>query len=229
MTHQKLPLCLQPLKSKSKYANITPKKCHLPKNHVGRCSEFPFLEHLNKVHKSVAQKIKRDSTMTTGASWNSEEAGPNRIVRWAMLLDDETLLTYGLDMSKLKPGVVGKLRDKAADYDSCIKVAMKLAWLVYGMKNAPEPDPSTKAYLEFQFGKIEKEATCCIICKKQLDFNLFKLAKRGNARLETCHSNPRKHNADNLGLGHRECNIAQGNRTLEEFYSWIEGIMERRK
>ena len=37
------------------------------------------------------------------------------------------------------------------------------------------------------------------------------------------------HNSDNVGFGHRECNIAQGNKSLDEFYSWIEGINTRVK
>lgn len=75
---------------------------------------------MKNVSPSVANKIKRDPTMTTGAAWKSEDAGPNRILRWVMMLDDDELLKYGLDMSKLKPRVVAKLREKAADYDSCI-------------------------------------------------------------------------------------------------------------
>lgn len=43
--------------------------------------EFPFLAHLAKTHPAVAKKIIRDSVMTTGAAWKSEEAGPNRILR----------------------------------------------------------------------------------------------------------------------------------------------------
>jgi hypothetical protein len=51
--------------------------------------------------------------------------------------------------------------------------------------------------------------------------------KFGAAVIETCHKNPRVHNADNVGFAHRECNIAQGAKTLDEFYAWIEGILDR--
>ena len=78
------------------------------------------------------------ATMTTGAAWKSADAGPNRILRWVMLLDDEELLKYGINMAELKPGVIAKLREKAADYDSCALVAAKLTWLVYQMENAPD-------------------------------------------------------------------------------------------
>jgi hypothetical protein len=113
----------------------------------------------------VADKIRRDATMTTGAAWKSHDAGPNRILRWVMLLSDEELARYDLFISELRPGVVAKLREEEA--------------------------------------------------------------KRGKALIETCHKNPRIHNADNVSLAHRECNIAQGSKTLDEFYAWIEGILER--
>jgi len=32
---------------------------------------------------------------------------------------------------------------------------------------------------------------------------------------------------ENVGFGHRECNIAQGAKTLDEFYQWIEAILAR--
>lgn len=222
-----MEFCNKAITTRSQYADAAQHKCHCPKDHSGECSEFPFLEHLKSVAPSVANKIKRDATMTTGAAWKSEDAGPNRILRWVMMLDDIELLKYGLDMSKLKSGVTAKLREKAADYDSCILVAAKLTWLVYQMENSPIPPIDTREYLEKLFGEMKSNSTLCVICRLPLDFNLFKLAARGKAAIETCHKNPRIHNADNVGFGHRECNIAQGNKSLDEFYSWINGIINR--
>lgn len=219
--------CNKSIATRSQYAEVANHKCHCPKGHTGKCTEFPFLDHLKTVTPSVANKIKRDATMTTGAAWKSEDAGPNRILRWVMMLDDETLLKYGLDMSKLKPGVIAKLREKAADYDSCVLVAAKLTWLVYQMENTPTPPPHIQNYLEELFGKMKPNSTLCVICRLPLDFRLFELAARGKAAIETCHKNPRIHNSDNVGFGHRECNIAQGNKSIEEFYSWIDGITTR--
>jgi len=146
-----------------------------------------------------------------------------------MMLSDEELLDYGLDMSQLKPGIVSKLREKSADYDSCILVATKLTWLAYQMMNAPAPPQDIKEYLKELFGTMQMGSTLCEICKLPIDFNLFALAVRGKAEIETCHMNPRLHNPDNVGFGHRECNIAQGAKTLDEFYDWIEGILDRVK
>lgn len=219
--------CHKHITSKSQYADVAQHKCHLLEGHSSKCQEFPFLAHLKEVNKQVASKIQRDATMTTGAAWKSTDAGPNRILRWVMLLSDEELLNYGIDMSQLKPGVVAKLREKAADYDSCILVAAKLTWLVYQMKNAPEPPIDIKMYLENLFGELKQNSTVCVICKLPLDYNLFAEACRGKALIETCHKNPRLHNADNVGFGHRECNIAQGAKTLDEFYSWIRDILSR--
>lgn len=165
--------------------------------------------------------------MTTGAAWKSSEAGPNRIVRWAMLLSDEELRKVGIDIEKLQPQVVAKLRDKAATYDDCMEVAHKLAGLTYGMENAPEAPDDTRQYLDETVGFPEGGSTVCMICRLPLNFDLFAEARRGKAAVETAHSNPRSHNPENVGFAHRECNIAQGNKPLDEFYDWIADILRR--
>lgn len=71
-----------------------------------------------------------------------------------MLLPDEKLLEYGINMAALKPQVVAKLRDKAASYEKCIEVAKRLAWTAYQMPNSPEPDAFTQNYLEDHFGPM---------------------------------------------------------------------------
>jgi hypothetical protein len=219
-------LCHEIISSRSAYDSVQPKFCQLPKGHSGKHSEFHYLEHLRTIQKSVADKIKRDSTMTTGAAWKSAEAGPNRILRWVMLLSDSDLNRYNIQMDKLKPQVVAKLREKSATYDDCMAVAKKLTWLVYQMNEAPKPPQGIK-YLENYFGEIVLGSTTCIICKKELPFSLFSKAQRGKAEIETGHISPREHNAENVGFAHRECNIAQGNKTVLEFYDWIRGIIKR--
>lgn len=129
-------LCREIIPSRSAYDSIQPKFCQLPKGHAGKHSEFHYLDHLRTIQKSVADKIKRDSTMTTGAAWKSTEAGPNRILRWVMLLSDDDLTGFNIQMDKLKPQVVAKLREKAATYDDCMAVAKKLTWLIYQMNEA---------------------------------------------------------------------------------------------
>ena len=165
--------------------------------------------------------------MTTGASWKSDDAGPNRILRWVMLISDEDLMAFGIDMKQLKPQVIAKHREKAADYDTCIEVAKKLTWMAYQMPNAPKPSEDTRIYLEEHFGAIQPDTGTCLVCKAPLSFELFESAVRGKAAIETSHSNPRLHNAANVGFAHRECNIAQGGMTLEHFYNWIGGIIDR--
>ena len=222
-----IKLCNENLPSRSAYQSIQPRLCQLPMGHSGKHSEFHYLDHLRTVQKSVAEKIKRDSTMTTGAAWKSEEAGPNRILRWVMLLSDGELTRYNIRMEKLKPQVVAKLREKAATYDNCMSVAKKLTWLAYQMNGAPKPPEEVKEYLESHFGGMKPGSTTCIICREKLDFSLFSKARRGKAEIETGHISPREHNSDNVGFAHRECNIAQGNKTVSEFYKWIRGIVKR--
>jgi hypothetical protein len=223
----RIKLCLQEITGRSKYDRIQPRLCQREKGHAGRHDEFPYLRDLQADYPSVANKIKRDATMTTGAAWKSEEAGPNRILRWVMLLSDKDLLSFGINMNNLKPQVVAKLREKAASYKDCLDVAKKLTWLAHQMPDAPTPTVQTATYLEAFFGPMTPNSTTCLICRKSLSFNLFAKAARGKAEIETGHSNPRQHNAANVGFTHRECNIAQGAKTLTEFYNWIAEILER--
>lgn len=222
-----MELCKKTISSTSKYKDIAEKYCHHKRGHAGRCSEYPYLEGLKIIHKRVADKIVRDATMTTGAAWKSKDAGPNRILRWVMLLSDEELLRFDLDMRLMKPGVVAKLREKSATYQECMLVAVKLASLVYQMPDAPICPREIRDYLEEIFGVLIENSTTCIICKEPLSFTLFEVAQRGKAEIETAHSNPRTHSDENVGFAHRDCNIAQGNKTLNEFYAWIEGILVR--
>lgn len=222
-----IEFCLKPIESRSRFSSIANHRCFCEKGHSGKCLEYPYLRHLAKEYKKVAEKIKRDSTNTTGAAWASDDAGPNRILRWAMLLSDEELLAYDLDMSQLRSGVIAKLREKAATYEECMEVAMKLTWLVYQMPDAPIPPKEIKRYLEGIFGSMSPGITKCEVCLLPISFSLFSTAQRGKAAIETCHKNPRIHNADNVGFAHRECNIAQGAKTLDEFYEWVEGILGR--
>jgi hypothetical protein len=223
-----LKLCLNRIASSSKYDSIQPRLCQCATGHPGRHDEFPFLRDLFKTNPSVANKIRRDSVMTTGAAWKSADAGPNRILRWVMLLSDSQLLKFGINMQQLKPQVIAKLRDKASTYDDCMGVARKLTWLTYQMDNAPNISPETKAYLEsFGMQFSTSQTTKCLVCRDRLSFESFSRAQRGKAEIETGHSNPRLHNSDNVGFIHRECNIAQGAKTLDEFYGWIKTILKR--
>ena len=222
-----MDLCKRDLPVRGKYKDLAEKKCYRIAGHNGACSEFHYIEDLKKNHPRVANKIIRDATKTTGAAWKSSDSGPNRIDRWVMLQSDEVLANYGLDMKALKPSVVAKLREKAATYEDCMEVAGKLTWLAYQMPNAPACPQSKREYLEARFGEMAAGSTTCIVCKEPLNFALFEKAQRGKAEIETAHRNPRQHNEENVGFAHRECNIAQGNRTLEEFYQWAEGILNR--
>src|SRR3990172_11525733 len=151
-------------RANSKYDPPNLHRCFREERHDGSCEEFPFLNHLREVAPRVRDKVIRDATKTTGASWKSEDAGPNRISRWTMLLSDAELAKLGVNMKALKPWVVAKLRDKGAKYDDCMDAARKLAWLVYGMQNAPKPDDYTKRYLENHFGPIVRGSSPCLIC-----------------------------------------------------------------
>ncbi len=224
-----MKLCGKPLRNRanSKFDPPDLHRCFREEGHSGKCEEFPYLRHLATCSPKVAKKIMRDSTKTTGAAWKSDDAGPNRISRWVMLLSDQELKALGIKMDMLKPIVVSKLRDKAATYDQCMNVAMSLTYSTYGMARAPAPTPEIKSYLESFFGPIVVGSTVCLVCKAPLDYADFALARRGKAELETAHSSPRSHTAKNVGFAHRLCNIAQGDRSVKEFYAWIKTILQR--
>ena len=222
-----LQFCGKSIPTRSKYSPEGLHRCYKVTGHTGDCEEYPYLAHLKEVAPKVANKIVRDSIMTTGASWKSKDAGPNRIRRWVMLLPDEELMKLGIDMSGLSPIIVAKLREKAARYEDCMECAQKLTWLAYGMLNAPRPPQDIRSYLEALHGPIEPGMTTCLICLDPLDFSLFSKARRGKAEIETSHRNPRTHTPDNIGFAHRACNIAQGNKTLEEFYEWIAEVLRK--
>lgn len=222
--------CGKVVSSRSKYAPPGGHRCYRQVAHEGNCHETPYLAHLSSVEPSVARKIGRDAVMTTGAAWASEDAGPNRIRRWVMLYSDDELRGLGIHMADLKPGIQAKLRDKAATYEDCMRVAQKLTALVYGMPNAPTPPDDIRAYLQVVTGDpITENSTTCLVCLDLLDFRLFKEARRGRAEIETAHRNPRKHTLENVGFAHRPCNIAQGDKTLEDFYAWIASILAKVK
>lgn len=223
-----MKLCGLRIVGRSKYEAIIERSCFRDHGHAGPCDEFPYIHHLEVVAPRVAAKIKRDATKTTGAAWKSDDAGPNRIDRWVMMLPNDVLRDrFGINMDALKPTVQAKLREKAATYGDCMEVAAKLSHAAYQMINAPTPDATTKYYLEQRFGPLSPGTTKCIVCRDVLNFRDFEQAQRGRALIETAHANPRSHNATNVGFAHRECNIAQGGLSLAEFYDWIAGILER--
>lgn len=222
-----MELCGKFLKARANAKYDPPKlhRCYREKGHTGSCDETPYLRHLKAAAPRVAAKIVRDATKTTGASWKSEDAGPNRISRWTMLLSDAELKALGVNMASLKPWVVAKLREKKATYADCMSAAQYLTWRAYGMVDAPEPDAYTRRYLEAIFGPIVNGSTGCLVCQAPLDFKLFHEARRGKAEIETAHVQPRSHTAGNVGFAHRHCNIAQGDKSLDEFYDWIKEIL----
>jgi hypothetical protein len=221
-----MQLCKKQIAGRSRYEKLIKRCCYRELGHAGECDEYPYIHHLESVAPRVAAKIKRDATKTTGAAWKSVDAGPNRIDRWVMLLSDTELKEqFDIDLAAMKPTVQAKLREKAATYEDCMDVAAKLTWTAYHMKNAPEPPTEVRAYFAARFG--ETHPTRCIVYRDFLDFKSFDGAQRGRALIETAHSNPRMHNAANVGFAHRECNIAQGGLSLDQFYDWIRSIISR--
>ena len=102
--------------------------CVAPEGHTGRCSDMPFLMHLEKAKPKVADKIVRDSFNTRGASWGKALDGTqkrrNRQPRWTVKLGE---VFY--------PG-------HHQTYANCLVVAAELALRAYKMVGAPVCPPN---------------------------------------------------------------------------------------
>ncbi len=76
------------------------------------------------------------------------------------------------------------------------------------------------------------ETTECYLCKEQLTVKNFMVdARIDGDGIQGCHIIPLEvgvmnHNANNIELGHRDCNIMQGNRSVEETLMHFEKILK---
>ena len=97
--------------------------CCRDAGHSGRCTDMPFLVHLEKVKPKVANKIVRDSFNTRGASWGRTVGGTqarrNRQPRWTLQAGD------------------GFYPAHHQTYAGCLVVAAELTVQAYEMVGAP--------------------------------------------------------------------------------------------
>lgn len=205
-------------------------RCSKLHGHDGRCSERHFLDHLKGLgglHKKIAAKIERDSFNTTGAAWNTGVAGPNRMPRHVANLPRDALNRAlvannypTLDMLRNPE----KITDKGASRDECLRVAIQLTREAYAMENAPEmPQELVDYFASISFRRTHEGR--CLICHAPIDYNQFAEARVGTSTIQTVHSDPRVHTPGNASFGHKQCNVAQGDRTLEEYYDWMEEVL----
>jgi hypothetical protein len=187
--------------------------CRRPEGHTGRCSDMPFLMHLEQVKPKVADKIVRDSFNTRGASWGKALDGTqkrrNRQPRWTV-----------------KPGDVF-YPGHHQTYLNCLVVAVELALQAYEMTGAPACPPDIAQLLP----RIPVVNSClCPICKLPMEFSEFDLAVQSKAAIDTDHLNPgltRRHASGNVAFVHHECNTTKGDRSLEEFEEWMAAVLKR--
>lgn len=176
---------------------------------------MPFLISLKAVAAKVAEKIERDSLNTRGAPWPKNLAGVqrrrNRQPHWTLK-----------DGDQLYP-------QHYADYETCLMIAKRLTLYVYCTEGAPDCPDNIIKYLET---KPAINSYKCPICFLPILFSDFNKAKQSRAEIETGHLNPNAeyiHTPNNVCFVHRQCNIAQGERSISEFLEWIEGILKRHK
>lgn len=187
--------------------------CRREDGHEGRCTDMPFLLHMEKVKPKVADKIVRDSFNTRGASWGKTldggQARRNRQPRWT-----------------LKPGDAFYPAHHQT-YANCLVVAAELTIQAYEMVGAPSCPTDVEKRLP---RKPVKDSGLCPICKQPLEFAEFDLAVQSKAAIDTDHLNPsitRRHASGNVAFVHHLCNTTKGDRSLAEFEDWMANTLTR--
>ncbi len=196
--------------------------CKLEKNHTGRCDKAPFLKDLRVSFPKGAAKINQDAYHTRG---NKTKPYKNRSFRW-----DHAISKKKESRLKNKKNL-GIPKKEYATQEQCYLVAKKLTRLIYEMKNAPSYPKSIIKYLD---KKPVSNKCRCPLCLKILDINDFSKAKWGKAEIEMWHNFPLsekaiRHVTNNMSWGHRDCNIAQGEKTTKKTLSWFKTILKEHK
>jgi hypothetical protein len=174
------------------------------------------LRNSSEAGTKAANKIERDAMLTKGISWetvsqssDSTKKRPNRCLRWEFPAEHKDHDIF------------------YADYDTCFEVAKSLAVIAYCMEGAPPPDDEAKSWLPGLEDQMDNKYRCPI-CLEVIPFDSFLKAKRSKAEVDTAHyPHPQvsalrgKHDANNVAFVHHSCNVAQGNRTAEQFLDWM--------
>jgi len=191
----------------------TRRACRREVGHEGRCTDMPFLLHLNDVKPKVAEKIERDSFNTRGASWGKDLDGTqkrrNRQPRWTLSDGDAFFPAHH------------------QTYPNCLLIAEELTIQAYEMVGAPACPKSTEAWLS---RPLRPNSSVCPICKQLLEFSEFDLAVQSKAAIDTDHLNPsltRRHTPGNVAFVHHLCNTTKGDRSLEELEEWMASVLSR--
>jgi len=213
-------MCLKVIRPNSKNKI----KCRLERGHGGKCNPYPFLEELKKTHRKIANKIIQDAYHSRG---NKTKPFKNRSFRW------DRPISQG-EASKLKSKKnLGIPKKEYSSEEECFKVARKLTRLIYEMQNSPDCPKKIKKYLDKKPDK-KKNPCGCPLCLEKLDILDFDKNVWGKAEIELWHIDPLKdseinHNEDNLGWGHRTCNIAQQERNTDDTIKWMDKIVKKHK
>jgi hypothetical protein len=191
----------------------TRRSCRREAGHEGRCTDMPFLLHLDKVKPKVAEKIERDSFNTRGASWGKGLDGTqkrrNRQPRWTLSEGDAFYPAHH------------------QTYQNCLRIAEELTIQAYEMVGAPTCPKTIIAWL---YRAPQTNSGICPICKQLLEFSEFDLAVQSKAAIDTDHLNPsleRRHAPGNVAFVHHLCNTTKGDRSLEDFEEWMANVLKR--
>ena len=192
------------------------RRCKRPAEHNGRCTDMPFLDHFKKgLNAKVAKKIERDSFNTRGASWGRDAQGKqarrNRQPRWSLGPGDRFYPAHH------------------QSYEVCLTIAAELTVQAYEMVGAPQCPAEIVRFLP---RAPIKDAGLCPICRLPMMFSDFSEASQSLAEIDTDHLNPtleRRHIPGNVAFVHHDCNTTKGDRSIEDFITWVEGVLGRHR
>lgn len=96
------------------------------------------------------------------------------------------------------------------------------------MVGAPRCLADTTCYLP---RAPQADVAKCPICVAPLAFDEFDLAEQSKAAIDSDHLNPsltQRHAPGNVAFVHHLCNTTKGDRSLDEFDSWMREVLERK-
>jgi len=173
-------------------------KCVLEVGHLGKCSYRPDYKLFGKDEIKIKNKLNNAALSTAGETAKNSPI-LNRAQRWSAkpisILEEHQLKKEGVYR-------VGIRKDEASTFLNCTKTEQKLYEVV------------KKVYL-----KEYDETTCCHICGEQFKYDEFLLGAKNPNSIQICHNEPLSekkimHTPENCFWGHRQCNIMQGDHSI---------------
>jgi hypothetical protein len=190
------------------FGNEETQHCIREQGHKGRCSYRPNYKLFGDNEEKIKAKLNNAALYTAG---ETAENSPilNRAQRWTakpLSMDEEQVLKVE---GKYRVGI---RKDEASTFQYCSEIERNLFRVVQKV-----------------YEGVTDNSTQCYYCGEGFDFENFLLSSKNPASIQICHLKPLSeneimHKPENCFWGHRQCNIIQGNQSIEEMYNRIQKI-----